>query len=99
MANDRGNTALHYACFFRFDDMVEMLVQAGAQPFLMNMNSAVPADQTSDEIREFLLGRFIIIIYAPHFHQITNLNAFQTISPGTRKQNNPYHTERTTKQP
>lgn len=51
-ANDHGNTALHYACFWRHKDIAEFLVLNNAIVSIANKYLKVPLDRTSDEIRE-----------------------------------------------
>jgi len=54
IANDHGNTALHYACFWRNKEIAEYLVLNGAIVNIANKYFKVPLDRTSDEIRERL---------------------------------------------
>ncbi|KAI9100380.1 kinase-like domain-containing protein [Phlyctochytrium arcticum] len=54
-ANDHGNTALHYACFYRRSEMAIYLVrQAGAHVAVKNKYQKTPLARTSDEIRDEL---------------------------------------------
>jgi len=65
IANDHGNTALHYACFWRYTEIAEFLVLNGAIVNIANKYFKVPLDRTSDEIKEKLkrIISLIIIIY------------------------------------
>lgn len=54
-ANDHGNTALHYACFFRHTLIAEHLVhKAGAQVAVKNKYQKTPLARTSDEIKTLI---------------------------------------------
>jgi len=54
IANDHGNTALHYACFWRYKNIAEYLVLNNAIVNIANKYFKVPLDRTSDEIRDKL---------------------------------------------
>ncbi|KAI8817366.1 kinase-like domain-containing protein [Fimicolochytrium jonesii] len=56
-ANDHGNTALHYACFWRHQDVAVYLTkEAGAWVAIKNKYQKTPLGRTSLEIREELEG-------------------------------------------
>ncbi|KAJ3158195.1 hypothetical protein HDU86_003153 [Geranomyces michiganensis] len=54
-ANDHGNTAMHYACFWRYRDMAVYLgKEAGAWVAIKNKYQKTPLGRTSDEIKDLL---------------------------------------------
>ncbi|TPX63279.1 hypothetical protein SpCBS45565_g06735 [Spizellomyces sp. 'palustris'] len=54
-ANDHGNTALHYACFWRHKEVAVYLAQdAGAHVAIKNKYQRTPLLRTSEEIKEAL---------------------------------------------
>ncbi|KAJ3155901.1 hypothetical protein HDU89_005459 [Geranomyces variabilis] len=54
-ANDHGNTAMHYACFWRYRDIAVYLgKEAGAWVAIKNKYQKTPLGRTSDEIKDLL---------------------------------------------
>ncbi|KAJ3057183.1 hypothetical protein HK097_011188 [Rhizophlyctis rosea] len=54
-ANDHGNTALHYACMWRFKDIaLHLAKEAGATVAVKNKYSKTPLSRTSKEIQDAL---------------------------------------------
>ncbi|KAI8913056.1 kinase-like domain-containing protein [Powellomyces hirtus] len=54
-ANDHGNTAMHYACFWRHRDIaVYLSKEAGAWVAIKNKYQKTPLGRTSDEIKDLL---------------------------------------------
>ncbi|KAJ3080424.1 hypothetical protein HK102_003071 [Quaeritorhiza haematococci] len=57
LANDHGNTALHYACFWRHPEVAVYLVRnAGAYVNVLNKHQKKPLDRGGKEMAELVLG-------------------------------------------
>ncbi|KAI9202643.1 kinase-like domain-containing protein [Polychytrium aggregatum] len=52
VANDHGNTPLHYACFWRYEPIALALVIEGAAVVAKNKYQRSPFDRTSDSLRQ-----------------------------------------------
>jgi len=54
--NDHGNTALHYACYWNYQDIAELLMANGAQLRVMNNFEKTPIDMARSSYQKVLEG-------------------------------------------
>lgn len=53
-SNEHGNTPLHYACFFNYKKIAELLVRTGANVTILNKNNESPLDRAKPELAAHL---------------------------------------------
>ena len=54
--NEHGNTPLHYACFWNFEEVAEELVKKGAHVSQCNTFGETPLDKCKPYLAEILKG-------------------------------------------
>ncbi|MFN3192000.1 MAG: acyltransferase family protein [Aureliella sp.] len=56
--DDNGSTALHVACLFGYDDIAEILLEAGADPLIRNKDGSTAVDTlyASMDVTRFIAG-------------------------------------------
>ena len=55
--NEHGNTALHYACFWQFEDCAEDLLECGALVSIENKYGESPVDKAPGRLAKRLMGK------------------------------------------
>ena len=56
VANEHGNTPLHYACFWNHDNIAEELVNHGAGVGMCNKFGETPLDKAKESLSTTLRG-------------------------------------------
>ena len=57
--NEHGNSALHYACFWGYEQIAEDLINAGSSVTIANKYGDVPLDKCKGAMAKRLHGRFV----------------------------------------
>ena len=55
--NEHGNTAMHYACFWQFEDCAEDLLECGALVSIENKYGESPVDKAPPRLAKRLMGK------------------------------------------
>ena len=75
--NEHGNTAMHYACFWQFEDCAEDLLECGALVSIENKYGESPVDKAPGRLAKRLMGKqFGYRLYMLLRHQLLKLSSF-----------------------
>ena len=60
--NEHGNTALHYACFWGYDDLAEELIHAGALISIANKYGDTPIEKCRPNVGKRIYGSLFLVL-------------------------------------